>query len=156
MERTALFPGSFDPFTLGHLAVATRGLTLFDRIVIGVGVNTDKRGLLSAERRVDLIRKVFEGNGRVETVLYDGLTGDLCRRMGIVHILRGIRNSADFEFEHAMEMANTLIYPEITTVAIFTPAEDISVSSRLVREIITMGGDPSPFLPEGIDIKEYL
>jgi pantetheine-phosphate adenylyltransferase len=156
MERIALFPGSFDPFTLGHMAVATRGLRLFDRIVIGVGVNTDKRGLLPAERRVELIQKVFEGDGRVEAVIYDGLTGDYCRRRGIVHILRGIRNAADFEFEHAMEMANTLIFPEITTVAIFTPAEDISVSSRLVREIITMGGDPSLFLPPNINIKEYL
>ena len=156
MERVALFPGSFDPFTLGHEAVATRGLTLFDRIVIGVGVNTDKRGLIPVERRVELIQSVFEGNSRVEAVLYDGLTGDFCRVRGIKHILRGIRNSADFEFEHAMEMANTLIYPDITTIAIFTPAEYISVSSRLVREIITMGGDPSMFLPRGVNIKEYI
>jgi pantetheine-phosphate adenylyltransferase len=156
MDRIALLPGSFDPFTLGHLAVATRGLALFDRIVIGVGVNTDKRGLLPVERRVELIRKVFEDNPRVEAAIYDGLTGDFCRQRGIVHILRGIRNSADFEFEHTMEMANTQIYPEITTVAVFTPAQYIPVSSRLVREIITMGGDPSMFLPRGIDINEYL
>ena len=156
MERIALFPGSFDPFTLGHMAVAVRGLTLFDRIVIGVGVNTGKNGLLAPGRRAELIRKVFEGNPRIEVELYEGLTGDFCRVRGIRHILRGIRNSADFEYEHAMEMANTQIYPEITTVAIFTPAEYIPVSSRLVREIITMGGDAKMFLPENIDIKEYL
>ncbi len=156
MERIALFPGSFDPFTLGHMAVAVRGLTLFDRIVIGVGVNTGKNGLLAPGRRAELIRKGFEANPRIEVALYEGLTGDFCRVRGIRHILRGIRNSADFEYEHAMEMANTQIYPEITTVAIFTPAEYIPVSSRLVREIITMGGDAKMFLPENIDIKEYL
>ncbi len=156
MERTALFPGSFDPFTLGHLAVATRALTVFDRLVIGVGENTDKRGLLTPERRKDLILKVFEAEPRVTVVLYEGLTGDYCRRAGIRHLVRGIRNVADFEYEHAMEMANTQIYPEITTVAVFTPAEYIPVSSRLVREIITMGGDAGNFLPHNINIKNYL
>jgi pantetheine-phosphate adenylyltransferase len=156
MERIALFPGSFDPFTLGHLAVAIRGLTMFDKILVGVGVNTGKSGLLVPEKRVELIDRVFEGNPRVAVTLYEGLTGDFCRRQGIGHILRGIRNGADFEYEHSMEMANTLIYQEITTVAIFTPAEYIHVSSRLVREIITMGGDPAAFLPRGIDIKEYV
>jgi pantetheine-phosphate adenylyltransferase len=156
MERIALFPGSFDPFTLGHLAVAERGLGLFDRLVVGIGVNVSKQGLIAPERRAELIREVFADEGRVEVVMYEGLTGDLCRRRGIRHILRGLRNSADFEYEHDMEMAGAMMYPEITTVAVFTPAEHISVSSRLVREIITMGGDPSKFLPRGINIKKYL
>ena len=156
MEKTALFPGSFDPFTLGHMAVVVRGLTMFDKIVIGAGYNPDKRSLLAPQHRIDLINEVFDGNPRVEATLYDGLTGDYCRSRGISHILRGIRNSADFEYEHTMEMANTRMYPEITTVSIFTPAEYISVSSRLVREIITMGGDPSIFLPDGIDINKYI
>lgn len=156
MERIALFPGSFDPFTLGHLAVAERGLEMFDRLVVGIGVNASKQGLVAPERRAELIREVFEGEERVEVVLYEGLTGDLCRRRSIKHILRGLRNSTDFEYERDMEMANALIYPEITTVAVFTPSEYISVSSRLVRELITMGGDPAKFLPRGIDIKKYL
>ncbi len=156
MERIALFPGSFDPFTLGHMAVAVQGLEMFDRLVVGIGVNASKQGLLAPERRAELIERAFEGERRVEVVLYEGLTGDLCRRRGINHILRGLRNSTDFEYERDMEMANARIYPEITTVALFTPAEYISVSSRLVREIITMGGDPSTFLPPGIDIKAYL
>ena len=156
MERDALFPGSFDPFTLGHLAVAERGLAMFDRLVVGIGINASKQGLLDPERRAELIREVFAGNDRVEVVLYEGLTGDLCRERGIRHILRGLRNSTDFEYERDMEMANALIYPEITTVAVFTPAEFIPVSSRLVREIITMGGDPAKFLPHGIDIKKHL
>ncbi len=155
MEKTALFPGSFDPFTLGHLAIVVRGLTMFDRILVGVGYNSDKRSLLAPQHRVNLIDEVFGDNPRVDAVLYDGLTGDFCRRRGIRHILRGIRNTSDFEYEHTMEMVNTRMYPEITTVAIFTPPEYISVSSRLVREIITMGGDPSLFLPGGIDITKY-
>ncbi len=161
MERVALFPGSFDPFTLGHLAVAERGLEMFDRLVVGIGVNASKAGLLVPERRAELIREVFAGHasaseGRVEVELYEGLTGDFCRRRGIRHILRGLRNPADFIYEHDMEMANARIFPEITTVALFTPAEYIPVSSRLVREIITMGGDPAGFLPRGIDIKKFL
>lgn len=156
MQRTALFPGSFDPFTLGHLAVATRGLEMFDRLVIGIGVNSSKQGLLAPEMRERLIRDVFAGDGRVDTALYTALTGDLCRRLGVRHILRGLRNSADFEYEHDMEMANALVFPEITTVAVFTPAEFIPVSSRLVRELITMGGDPAAFMPPGIEIQKYL
>lgn len=156
MERIALFPGSFDPFTLGHLAVAERGLAMFDRLLVGIGVNASKQGLLAPEQRAELIRTVFAGDDRVEVVLYEGLTGDLCRERNIRHILRGLRNSTDFEYERDMEMANALIYRDITTVAVFTPAEFISVSSRLVREIITMGGDPSKFLPQGIEIKKYI
>lgn len=129
---------------------------MFDRLVVGIGVNASKQGLLDPVRRAELVRRVFEGDSRVEVVLYEGLTGDLCRRLGVRHILRGLRNSTDFEYERDMEMANARIYPEIATVALFTPAEYIAVSSRLVREIITMGGDPASFLPPGIDIKEYI
>ncbi len=156
MKRIALFPGSFDPFTLGHLAVAERGLEVFDGLVVGIGVNASKQGLLAPERRAELVKEVFAGEPRVEVVLYEGLTGDLCRQRGIRHILRGLRNSTDFEYERDMEMANALVFPELSTVAIFTPAGFIPVSSRLVREIITMGGDPAQFLPKGIDIKKYL
>lgn len=156
MNKTALFPGSFDPFTLGHMAIVVRGLTIFDRIIVGVGINPDKRSLIEPHRRVELIRKVFEGNERVEAVIYEGLTGNFCRLQGIRHILRGIRNAADFEYEHTLEMVNTCMYPEITTTAIFTPAEYVAVSSRMVRELISMGGDASLFLPADIDIKQYL
>jgi len=156
MKRTALFPGSFDPFTLGHMAVVERGLDMFDLLVVGVGVNPGKRGLLSTERRAELVRDAVGGNPRVEVALYDGLTGEFCRSRGIRHILRGLRNATDFEYEHDMEMANALIFPDITTVAVFTPAEYIPVSSRLVREIVAVGGDPSRFMPRGIDIKKYL
>jgi pantetheine-phosphate adenylyltransferase len=156
MTRTALFPGSFDPFTSGHMAVAERGLEMFDRLVIGIGVNSAKQGLLAPEQRARLIGDALGVNPRVEVVAYEGLTGDFCRSRGIRHVLRGLRNSTDFEYEHDMEMALAQIWPEITTVAVFTPAEFIPVSSHLVREIITMGGDPAKFLPRNIDIKKYL
>lgn len=156
MEKTALFPGSFDPFTLGHQAIVERGLTIFKRIVIGIGDNTEKRNLLATRKRAELIREVFSGNDRVEVVIYEGLTGDFCRTRSIRHMLRGIRNAADYEYEHNMEMANAKLYPEIITTAIFTPAEYIPVSSRLVREVLSMGGDVSLFMPDGIDIKKFL
>ncbi len=156
MEHTALFPGSFDPFSLGHKAVVEKGLAIFDRIVIAIGVNTAKSGLMTPARRVEFIERVFEGEPRVEVVMYEGLTGDFCRKHGIRHIVRGVRNCADFEYEHSIEMATAAIYPEITTVAVFTPARYAHVSSHLVREIMAMGGDASAFLPEGINVKEYL
>jgi pantetheine-phosphate adenylyltransferase len=158
MTVTALFPGSFDPFTLGHMAVATRGLEMFDRLVVGIGVNPSKQGagLLTPDKRAELVRDAFGDERRVEVAVYDGLTGEFCRQRGIRHILRGLRNSTDFEYEHDMEMVLTQLYPEITTVAVFTPAEFVPVSSRLVREIITMGGDPARFLPRGVDIKKYV
>jgi pantetheine-phosphate adenylyltransferase len=156
MEKIALFPGSFDPFTIGHEAVVERGLGIFDRIVVGVGFNPDKRSLLTPHKRVDLIKDVFGGNDRVTVELYEGLTGDFCRAQGIRHILRGIRNAADFEYEHTLDIANSRLYPEITTSVVFTPAEYVAVSSRLVREIISMGGDVSLFLPQNIDVTQYL
>jgi pantetheine-phosphate adenylyltransferase len=156
MEKTALFPGSFDPFTIGHKAVVERGLAIFDRVVVGVGFNPDKHSLLTPHKRVNLIEEIFAGDDRVSVVLYEGLTGDFCRSRGIRHILRGIRNAADFEYEHTLDMANSRLYPEITTTVVFTPAEYIAVSSRLVREIISMGGDASLFLPQNIDINKYL
>jgi pantetheine-phosphate adenylyltransferase len=156
MEKIALFPGSFDPFTTGHVAVVERGLAIFDRVVVGVGFNPDKHSLLTPHKRVALIEEVFAGNNRVSVELYEGLTGDFCRSRGIRHILRGVRNSADFEYEQTLDVANSRLYPEITTSVVFTPPEYIAVSSRLVREIISMGGDASLFLPAGIDITYYL
>ncbi|MDR0907530.1 MAG: pantetheine-phosphate adenylyltransferase [Rikenellaceae bacterium] len=156
MEKTALFPGSFDPLTTGHVAVVERGLAIFDHVVVGVGFNPDKRSLLSPRKRVALAEQVFAGNNRVSVALYEGLTGSFCRSRGIRHILRGVRNSADFEFEQTLDVANSQLYPEITTTVVFTPAELIAVSSKLVREILSMGGDASPFLPANIDITKYL
>ena len=129
MNRTALFPGSFDPFTLGHKIVVDQGLELFERIVIAVGVNTEKRGLLTPENRARLIRDLYRNDSRIEVVIYNELTGKVCRQLGIDMILRGL---------------------------LFTPARYVAISSSVIRELVTFGGDPTPLMPENIDIKNYL
>ncbi len=156
MKRTAIFPGSFDPFTVGHRIVMEDGLRLFDRIVIGVGINTEKQGLLTPEKRVTLITDVFAGEPKVEVQTYNGLTVDFARAVGAGYILRGMRNTVDFEFERNMMQVNRTLHPDIMTVLLFTPARYVAISSSFVREIHTFGGDTSPFLPEGIRLEKYM
>jgi pantetheine-phosphate adenylyltransferase len=158
MKKIALFPGSFDPFTIGHKAVVERGLTFFDHIVIGVGINPEKEStyLLDPRQRVNFAKEVFKEESRVSVELYTVLTGDFCRAQGIRHILRGVRNASDFESEQLLDIANSRLYPEITTTLVCTPAEYMAVSSRLVREVISFGADPSLFLPPNIDINNYI
>jgi pantetheine-phosphate adenylyltransferase len=156
MKRTAIFPGSFDPFTEGHRIVMEDGLRLFDRIVVGVGINTEKQGLLPPERRVALIADVFAGQPKVEVRTYDGLTVDFARAVGAEYILRGMRNTVDFEFERNMTQVNRTLDPDIHTVLIFTPAQYVAISSSFVREIHSLGGDTAPFMPEGILLENYL
>ena len=156
MNRTALFPGSFDPFTLGHKIVVDQGLELFERIVIAVGVNTEKRGLLTPENRAPLIRDLYRNDSRIEVVIYNELTGKVCRQLGIDTILRGLRNTVDFEYERNIMQVNQTLFPEIKTVLLFTPARYVAISSSVIRELVTFGGDPTPLMPENIDIKNYL
>ena len=112
MERRALFPGSFDPFTLGHKVVVDQALELFDRIVIAVGVNSEKRGLMTAENRVRLIRDLYKDNHRIEVRTYTELTGAFCRELGIRFILRGLRNNVDFEYERNIAQVNQTLFPK--------------------------------------------
>ncbi len=156
MERVALFPGSFDPFTLGHQAIVEQGLRIFDRIVIGVGANLEKGGLLMPENRMRLIRDIFQGEERVEVTSYEGLTGDYCRRIGVRFMLRGMRNTVDYEYERGVMLINQQLYPEITTVLLFTPPQYVAVSSSVIRELTAFGGDSRSLMPNNIDIKEYL
>lgn len=156
MHKTALFAGSFDPFTTGHRAVVEQALGLFDEVVVAIGHNSEKTGLLPVSARLDLIRDVYRGQDRVRICAYEGLTGDFCRKNGIGVLVRGIRNGSDFEFEHNMEIINRTLYPEITTVFLCTPQQYAAVSSSVIREILGFGGDVSGFLPEGIDIYKYL
>ncbi len=156
MERVALFPGSFDPFTLGHQAIVEQGLRIFDRIVVGVGANSEKHGLLTVENRERLIGDIYRGNLCVETVSYGGLTGDYCRQRGIRFILRGMRNTVDYEYERGMMLINQRLYPEITTVLLFTPPEYVAISSSMIRELVSYGNDPIELMPSNIDIKNYL
>ncbi len=156
MEKTALFPGSFDPFTMGHKSVVDQGLSLFDRVIVAIGVNVEKRGLLTPENREALIRDLYRDEPRVEVTTFEGLTADLANRLGVRFLLRGMRNTVDFEFERNMMQLNQALNPELTTVLLFTPPKYVAISSSSVREIITFGGDVSPFMPPGIDLKKYL
>ncbi len=156
MKRTAVFPGSFDPFTKGHKIIVDEGLKLFDRIVVALGRNAGKNGLLCEENRLRLIRDVYRGEPRVEAVEYEGLTVDFCREIGAKFMLRGMRNTVDFEYERNMMQINQSLFPEISTVLLFTPPEYVAISSSIVREIHTFGGDTSQFLPEGIRLGDYM
>lgn len=154
MNRKALFPGSFDPFTAGHLNILRRALTMFDEVVIAVGVNQDKRGLFGMDQRMDIIRQATKGIPGIEIVKYDGLTVDICREKNIRHIVRGVRNMLDFENERAIADANRLLAPEIETIIIPTAQEFAHISSSAVRDILRHKGDSSLFLPAGVSLPE--
>ncbi|MBO4585484.1 MAG: pantetheine-phosphate adenylyltransferase [Bacteroidales bacterium] len=152
MNRTALFPGSFDPFTAGHLNILKRALTMFDNVVVAVGINQDKRGFFDMEKRLDIIRQATQGLEGVSVIQYDNLTADTCRSLGIRHIVRGVRNMIDFETERSIADANRRIAPEIETIIIPTAQEYAHISSSAVRDILKHGGDYSAFIPEGVTL----
>jgi pantetheine-phosphate adenylyltransferase, bacterial len=157
MKTIALFPGSFDPFTAGHLNILRRALTMFDEVVVAVGINQDKRGFFTNEQKLDIIRQATEDLGeRVRIVSYDCLTIDICRQLGIRHIVRGIRNMMDFDNEKAIADANRRLAPEIETVIIPTAQEFAHISSSAVRDLVRHRGDTREFLPEGITLPEVL
>lgn len=152
ITRKALFPGSFDPFTAGHLNILKRALTMFDEVVVAVGINADKRGFYDNEKKLEIIREATAGLNGVTALSYDNLTVDLCQQLGIHHIVRGVRNMIDFETERSIADANRRIAPDIETVIIPTAQEYAHISSSAVRDIIKHGGDYSAFIPEGIKL----
>lgn len=152
ITRKALFPGSFDPFTAGHLNILKRALTMFDEVVVAVGINSDKRGFYDNEKKLEIIREATSGLNGVSALSYDNLTVDLCHQLGIHHIVRGVRNMIDFETERSIADANRRIAPDIETVIIPTAQEYAHISSSAVRDIIKHGGDYSAFIPEGIKL----
>ena len=147
MKRIATFPGSFDPFTIGHASIVERGLPLFDEIVIGVGVNENKRALYTAEERVEHIRQLYADEPRVRVVSYSDLTIDLAHREGAKFILRGLRSVKDFEYERDIASMNQRL-GDVETVLLFTDPNYLSISSSVVRELIAFGKDVTDFLPK--------
>lgn len=154
MNRTALFPGSFDPFTAGHLNILARALTMFDNVVVAIGINQDKVGFFTNSQKKDIIRQATAGMDRVSVIEYDGLTVDVCRELGIHHVVRGVRNMLDFENERAIADANRRLAPDIETIIIPTAQEFAHISSSAVRDIIRHHGDTSLFLPGGVRLPE--
>ncbi len=156
MARIALFAGSFDPFTRGHEAVVEEALRLFDEVVVAVGENVSKHSLLSVEERCRLIEEVYLGNNRVSVASYSTLTGDFARKVGATALVRGVRNTIDFEFERSIEATNRELYPDLTTVLLVTPAEYQHISSSVVRELLAFGRDVTDYLPQNIKIENYI
>ncbi len=152
MKTTALFPGSFDPFTAGHLNILKRALTMFDNVVVAVGINQDKRGFFAMNKRLDIIRQATSSLEGVSVIQYDNLTIDTCRALGIKHIVRGVRNMIDFETERSIADANRRLAPDIETIIIPTAQEYAHISSSAVRDILKHGGDYSAFIPEGVQL----
>ena len=151
--KIALFPGSFDPFTRGHEAIVRQALTLFDKVVVAIGENIGKNSLLSTEERIKLIEQLYADNKRVEAIAYSTLTGDAARAVGASAIIRGVRNTIDFEYERTLAQTNKRLFPEIETILLLTPADLADVSSSAVRELMAFGHDVSDMLPEGIDLQ---
>lgn len=149
-----MFPGSFDPFTAGHLNILARALTMFDSVVVAIGINQDKVGFFTNSQKKDIIRQATAGMDRVSVIEYDGLTVDVCRELGIHHVVRGVRNMLDFENERAIADANRRMAPDIETIIIPTAQEFAHISSSAVRDIIRHHGDTSLFLPEGVRLPE--
>jgi len=149
--KRAIFPGTFDPFTIGHYSIVMRGLNLFDEIIIGIGVNQTKKTLFDFEKRQNIIRQAFENEPRVKSTAYDSLTVDFAKSVDAQYILRGLRTFTDFEYEDSIANANRLL-TGIETVLLFTEKEYSFISSTVVRDLIAYGKDISAFLPPNVHI----
>lgn len=150
MERICLFPGTFDPITIGHLDIIYRSLNLFDKLVIGIGRNANKVAMFSEEQRLEWINEIFKNEPKVSAMVYEGLTIDCCKKAGAKYILRGIRYVNDFEYEKAIADMNRSLDGDIETIFLTCLPQYTSVASTLVRDVIRNGGDATPFLPEAV------
>jgi pantetheine-phosphate adenylyltransferase len=148
MPRICLFPGTFDPVTLGHVDIINRAIPLFDKIIVGIGLNTSKAPMFSPEQRLNWINEIYKDEERVEGAIYQGLTIDFCQKIGAHFILRGIRYVSDFEYEKTIADANRTLDRNIETVFLTGEPKYTSVASTIVRDIILNKGDASHFLPE--------
>jgi pantetheine-phosphate adenylyltransferase len=147
MIKIALFPGSFDPFTKGHESIVNQALEIFDEIIIGVGINTEKKYLFELDKRIQHIKEIYSKENRVKTLSYKGLTIDFCKKKDATHIIRGLRNSIDFEYEKSIAHMNNSM-SKIQTIFLLTNEEHGSISSSIVREIYKNDGDMSLFVTQ--------
>ena len=151
--RKAIFPGSFDPITLGHEDIIRRGITLFDEIVIAIGVNAEKKYMFSLEERKKFLEETFQDEPKISIITYEGLTIDLCKKINANFILRGLRNPADFEFEKAIAHANRRM-SKIKTVFLLTAAKTSFISSSIVRDVIRHKGQYELLVPDAVRVKK--
>jgi len=145
----AVFPGTFDPITIGHVSIVRRALPLFSKVVLGVGVNTSKRAMFSEEQRLAWARAAFASEPKVEVVAFSGLTVDLCKRIGASFIVRGLRNSTDHGYERSIALVNRQI-AGVDTIFLPSAPEHAHISSTIVRELLANSADVSAFVPEGV------
>ncbi len=148
MERIAVFPGSFDPITKGHESIIKRALPMFDKIIVAIGENAEKKSYFTLEQRINWIKAVFQDEPSVSVVSYRGLTVEFCRKMNARFLLRGLRTSADFEFERSIGQINKNLDADIETVFLLTMPEHTALNSSIVRDILRNGGDASQFVPD--------
>ena len=148
MQRICLFPGTFDPVTLGHVDIIDRALPLFDKVVVGIGLNASKALMFSGDQRLQWIQEIYKDEPKVEGAIYEGLTVNYCKQIGARFILRGIRYVSDFEYEKTIADANRTLDKSIETIFLTGEPKYTSVASTIVRDIIRNGGNASPFLPD--------
>jgi pantetheine-phosphate adenylyltransferase len=151
-KKIAVFPGSFSPFTNGHLSIVKRALPLFDEIIIAIGINSQKENYFSIGERSKWITKIFENEEKISVQKYEGLTVDFCQKMNAKYILRGLRNSHDFKYEKGISQINHSMDESIETIFIITEPKFSHISSTLVRDVIKNGGDVSQFIPKEIEV----
>jgi len=154
MDRIALFPGSFDPITKGHEEIIKRNLNLFDKIIVAIGVNADKKYMFPLEERKAWIKQTFAFEDKVEVADYSGLTVGFCKEVGATHIIRGLRNAEDFQFESSIAQMNRQLAPGVETIFLVTSPEYSAFSSTIVRDIIRNNGDVTKFIPNTIQLKD--
>lgn len=150
MQRICLFPGTFDPITMGHIDLVRRAADLFDKLVIGIGINSSKQPMFSTEQRTEWIRDIFRDDPRVEVTGFRGLTIDHCRQIGAHYILRGIRSTTDFEYEKAIADMNGMLAPDIHTIFLTSSPQYSTISSTLVRDVIRHQGKAELFVAENM------
>jgi pantetheine-phosphate adenylyltransferase len=153
MSKIALFPGSFDPITIGHIDIITRGLDLFDKIIVGIGNNSQKNYLFPINDRIQFVKDSLKEYPQVEVISFEGLTVEFCKTIHAKYILRGVRNAIDFEYEKSIAQMNQAVESSIETVFLITSPQYAAVSSTIVRDLIRHGADVSAFVGEGVKLK---